>query len=1298
MSSGALEAQHSVSPVGEEAVASSGVGDHYFDAANASSEYTDDSDDGAVYDGDGHAEGEELGEPSGVKSRKKRRGKGKGRGEIDLGQAAVNPTPEHSAQGSDDTVQKDTISGFERQPASVAPVQVSSRPTHLDSTYTTQPAQPVQIAAVANTNVRPDLLAPSLPAVSQLDSKIREYFDQEGAEVGETLRNDTQNIRAYLLDQNLHPRTHVGDLEIRASLKLRLDHCRPNVRISAHIISQADLDLAPQFVVKDDVSPEDKAKMLKEHPGRVQEKKVITVRHHFADKVGVRFGHRAVINWQTVKLTNTLREADPSFFKANFPPELLAQATLIEEQRRAVPVLLNIFHDKDHVVTEMLAVGSPAWASELRSAVFEGKCVSVLFEAERDDECDMLIGALNTLMEVIGINQEDPLDKFHIHPTGKCTKRDKYTEREFNVNPLGEGKQLQLGYRPTFAFNSRRDYLTTMYAAAHLDFEDRLAKTEHYQAEPKELHLMPLAEQFGVEQVFYGFIDNPGAEDCALKIGDRMKISFDVTQKIKQEGRYWTAVVIESVPFTPEGKKTLMVRRAWLLGEDGQEYKFDDRSVRVVKTRKSDGTPREVRDIIGETKLIPGNQVEVHINQPIKDEKSKFNAIESLNFPPEDQPLLEYNQDLLDTLVGRCPDQLKTKDFYKVIRDKMSLQMWQDFRQHLNEMQANIFLALVHTLGQIASIQGPPGTGKTFLARALIRPFLFCNYRTLVLVVTPTNNGADDFARAFKEELESVALANPKLGYIKTRYVLRLHSQASEAAITQAHGIEEREARLQRTNKRPRPFADDLTLEVLEAAETERIMYQQYMATETTAVKNVRDKRVTDKSYSVGQMMLMLSGVIPSAQFNSGSGAHVRFRAYYRRWSLGDPLDESEEKDFGRLRHLLFVQAVQGASAIVGTTAGIGSPRLIGVVQDLVAAIVIDEAAHEREDALLPIFAARFKLDPIICLIGDKNQLAPTVLSSRVTNGFSPQLQISLMERMAKVGMPFWMLTEQSRMVPDIAKIVNVIGYKGQLTNSPSTAVAQRPFAQWFRNYASQLVGTESNAIFLNVGKSPFNVTELDAKNSRRNELHVCLAASILADWLKTDAECAVITPYSYQKELYHRLRNGMKAAGVDVSKLSVYTIDEAQGREFDYGLLCLPAHDKVGFFKDRGRIIVAASRPKHGLSILGNKRMLAKAEGKTDLVEILLSQFPPLVTYQYDVPRDPMQIAGVGKGWFTPSFVSAQQPIGPLASHVSRETALEVSKDKKPVTATGSFVVRETRHPNYRDTDTLAAATTKVN
>jgi len=1106
-----------------------------------------------------------------------------------------------------------------------------------------QPARPAQIAAVANTNVGPDPLAPSLPAaVIQPDLKIQTYFNQEGAEEGEILRNDTQSKRAYLLDQNLHPRTHVGDVEIRASLKLRLDHCRPHVRISAHITSQADLDLAPQFVIKDNVLPEDEVELLKERPGRVQEKKVVTVRNRFADKVGVRFGHKAVIDWQTVRLTNTLREADPSYYETNSPAELLAQATLIERERSATPVLLNIFHDKDHVVTEMLAIGNPAWASELRSAVFEGKCVSVLFEADLEDEGDMAIAALDTLMEVIGINQEDPLEKFHRHPTGKCTKRDKYTEREFNVNPLGEGKQRQLGYQPTFAFNSKRDYLSTMYAAAHLDFQDRRAKIKHYQAEPKELHLVPLAEQVGVEQLFYGFIDNPGAEDCTLKIGDRMKISFDATQEIERKGRYWTGVVTEAVPFTPEGKKTLMVRRAWLLSEDGQDDKFDDRSVKVVKARNSD-TPKGVRDIIGEIKLIPGNKVKVQINQSIKAEKAKFNAIESLNFPPGDQHLLEYNQDLLDTLVGRRPDLLKIKDFFKVIRDKMSPRMWQDFRQYLNEMQANIFLALEHTLGQIASIQGPPGTGKTFLARALIRPFLLCNYRTLVLVVTPTNNGADDFARALKEEIESVALANPKQGWLKTRYVLRLHSQASETAITQAHGIEEREARLQRTNKRPRPFAEDLTLEALEAAETERIMYQQYLASETTAVKNVGDKRVTDKSYSVGQMMLMICGEIPSAQFNEGSDSHASFRTYYRRWRLGDTLTEIQEKEFGTLRHLLFVQAVQGASAIVGTTAGIGSPRLIENVPHLVAAIVIDEAAREREDALLPIFAARFQLDPTICLIGDQNKLAPTVLSSRVTNGFSSQLQVSVMERMVKVGLPFWMLTEQARMVPDIAKIVNVIGYKGQLTNSPSTAVAQRPLAQWFRNFALRLVGTESNAVFINVGKSVFNVTEVDAKNSRKNELHVCITASILDDWLKTGADCAVITPYSNQKALYLRLRNGMKAAGVDVSKLGVYTIDEAQGREFTYVLLCLPAHDKVGFFKDRGRMIVAASRAKHGLATLGNKRMLANADGNTDLVKTFLSQFPPPVTRQYDVPHDPMRIAGVGKGWFTPSFVSAR-------------------------------------------------------
>lgn len=84
----------------------------------------------------------------------------------------------------------------------MTPAQVPQIPA--TAALPAQSGQPVQVAAVANAIVGPDPLAPSLSAVvSQLDSKVREYFGKGGAEQGETLRNDTKSKRAYLLDQKL---------------------------------------------------------------------------------------------------------------------------------------------------------------------------------------------------------------------------------------------------------------------------------------------------------------------------------------------------------------------------------------------------------------------------------------------------------------------------------------------------------------------------------------------------------------------------------------------------------------------------------------------------------------------------------------------------------------------------------------------------------------------------------------------------------------------------------------------------------------------------------------------------------------------------------------------------------------------------------------------------------------------------------------------------------------------------------------------------------------------------------------
>lgn len=76
------------------------------------------------------------------------------------------------------------------------------------------------------------------------------------------------------------------------------------------------------------------------------------------------------------------------------------------------------------------------------------------------------------------------------------------------------------------------------------------------------------------------------------------------------------------------------------------------------------------------------------------------------------------------------------------------------------------------------------------------------------------------------------------------------------------------------------------------------------------------------------------------------------------------------------------------------------------------------------------------------------------------------------MARLIKNGMKYTMLTEQHRMVEDIALLCNTLTYKGKLTNAPGTALNQRlnasRFPEWAQSFDKSTL-TPSNRIMLDI-------------------------------------------------------------------------------------------------------------------------------------------------------------------------------------------------------------------------------------
>jgi len=497
----------------------------------------------------------------------------------------------------------------------------------------------------------------------------------------------------------------------------------------------------------------------------------------------------------------------------------------------------------------------------------------------------------------------------------------------------------------------------------------------------------------------------------------------------------------------------------------------------------------------------------------------------------------------------------------------------------------------------------------------MVVPFLVSERQSVVLVSTPTNHGADDLAHEIRQALFDLR-DDPNLPHVRKRYILRLHAPKSENAIMRTQGPKVPKEQVENVKV---PLPPRGTQRVMKGAAVQ--MLERFRANDGTKFEGVRDKRVQDITYSAGYMMLLVSGIVPGTEYEERCGDHdpyAKFRMLYVKYNTGEePFDDStdEEEEFRELTEDLYKTVLKGASVIVGTTAGISGEDCLQHIRHQVSAIFLDENAHEREDSLAPLFAARFKLDPCIVLIGDQEQLAPATQADKQSNAFTPQLEISWMARLIKNGMKYTMLTEQHRMVEDIALLCNTLTYKGKLTNAPGTALNQRlnasQFQEWAQSFTKSTL-TPSNRIMLDITPGGLNITQ-HKRRSKYNDYFVCLVSSLLPSLLRRckDATVAILTGYSEQRGNYLRMLGNMKEAKLEhVDKLSVDTFDGGQGRQFDFVIVDLPVNYGVGFLADSRRLNVALTRARNGLLVVCDTKTILAARGVTDYLENLIALF----------------------------------------------------------------------------------------
>ncbi|KAL4130028.1 hypothetical protein PRIC2_006034 [Phytophthora ramorum] len=330
------------------------------------------------------------------------------------------------------------------------------------------------------------------------------------------------------------------------------------------------------------------------------------------------------------------------------------------------------------------------------------------------------------------------------------------------------------------------------------------------------------------------------------------------------------------------------------------------------------------------------------------------------------------------------------------------------------------------------------------------------------------------------------------------------------------------------------------------------------------------------------------------------------------------------------------VEVLKRVQIIGMTTTGVAkNQRKIAAVAPPV--VICEEAGEVLEAQLMACLSPACQQ---LVLIGDHKQLRPHIaeynLSVESAIGMRFALDVSLFERLVAPtsGLPFWMLTEQHRMRPQISQLIRMLFY-------PEVRDARETLEY------PPLLGVDKNVFFVNHNHPEDGTSAVlgAPARSHSNEYEVAYLIATLKYLLQQGyhtRDIAILTPYVGQlmklrtalrgqfvlelNELdleeiqrtfdgdedndddmpaFEEIRHDSTGAlGVTKSELShairAATIDNFQGEEATVILVSLVrsstnVHGRgtIGFLKTPNRINVLLSRAKHGLILVGHGDLL---------------------------------------------------------------------------------------------------------
>jgi len=762
------------------------------------------------------------------------------------------------------------------------------------------------------------------------------------------------------------------------------------------------------------------------------------------------------------------------------------------------------------------------------------------------------------------------------------------------------GMQLEKSDRPAYML-AGKDTFFTMGEYLTIHFYGALAIHENVAPAHarKEAKIRFAALPFSGRK-FIAFIEM--SSEFRLSPGDRIRVCFNIETQLRDHD--WTAEIIAPVPFSTTQDYSAILSRPYI--KDKEDGHFDDTVIpeqSIIKITDQD-TTESVREQL--TTILP-TRAQIQIEDSDKTTRRQLNALREIQQNVDGR----YTR-LADILTAGNLRGLKKIDAFRHFAKRHGEDALQravsTYCANHNKEQQEADRALRDLTGGILLVQGAPGTGKS---EWIIDNIAVCfSFATLenpaqIVLLSGSNAPLDELARKIFVKLYGIY----EFDTDKRKYpiVIREHAIQTEIDVYRRDQSQSRTEKL--GTRTPPPVQEDLDLSKLAVA---RMLLETYKQASAKTFEGIRDRRVQNMELSLGIWMLRVAGIRINGELHAVAHPDEErfreFRKFLRNFGQGMEFSPDIQQRFTLAAEDLRKHVHAIADVQLTTLSNYHQQKVYGEMKPNL--VFIDEAAKAPELDSLAAFT--WNQAPARIFVGDIHQLHPnpTVGKSGDLRPFGLQMEYSFFARAIRAGYRTVYLYTQHRYSGGITRVLNKIGYD-HLVAHP--AVETRKEVRDAKDFIYKTFAIKGTVAFLDLPSGKESRSETNP--SKTNLINIRLALFVYLNLLKKGwrpDQIGLATPYTAQVHQYvatlhnavpylHNFRGTaedekcFRPLANKVKDTQAFTFDSVQGLEREVIIVDLTSTSHIGFLRDPARLVVALSRPRSMLIIIGNMEGLEK-------------------------------------------------------------------------------------------------------